>query len=232
MPAINFHDDADVVAPQLLGATLAFGPVAIQITEVEAYLHGVDEAAHSFRGKTASNAALWGPGGHMYVYISYGIHRCCNLVCGPDGTGQGCLLRAGRVIAGESQARSRRGDVGFPRLASGPGNIGKAFGFDTEHNHLPVDQVAQNWEDSQLVDESSSGGSHSVGVNAAADNGAEPTVAEAGSGATPHPRLYIRSEEPEWVAGPRIGISKNVDAPLRFWIPHDKTVTSPKRPPS
>ena len=226
MPAINFHDDADVVAPQLLGATLAFGPVAIQITEVEAYLHGVDEAAHSFRGKTASNAALWGPGGHMYVYISYGIHRCCNLVCGPDGTGQGCLLRAGRVIAGESQARSRRGDVGFPRLASGPGNIGKAFGFNTEHNHLPVDQVAQNWEDSQLA-----------ATNAAAGNGAEPmvadpTVAEAGSGAIPHPRLYIRSEEPEWGAGPRIGISKNVDAPLRSWIPHDKTATSPKRPPS
>lgn len=84
---LDFSADADVVAPLLLGRTLSFGSVTIEITEVEAYLHGTDTAAHSFRGKTPANAALWGPGGRLYVYISYGIHRCCNLVCGPEGTG-------------------------------------------------------------------------------------------------------------------------------------------------
>ena len=199
---LDFGADADIVAPQLLGCTLSYGAVTIEITEVEAYLHGTDEAAHSFRGKTPANAALWGPGGHLYVYISYGIHRCCNLVCGPDGTGQGCLIRAGRVLSGEEEARSRRGAVSFARLASGPGNVGKALGLGTEHNHLPVHKIP----------------SEAVGTHVSAD---QPR----------HPRLGARAQEPEWVAGPRIGISKNVDAPLRFWIPGDQTVTSPKRPP-
>lgn len=200
---LDFSADADVVAPLLLGRTLSFGSVTIEITEVEAYLHGTDTAAHSFRGKTPANAALWGgPGGRLYVYISYGIHRCCNLVCGPEGTGQGCLLRSGRVLAGEPIARSRRGDVSYTRLASGPGNLAKALGVGTEHNHLAVEQVPARMDS------------------------LPPRETE-----TMNPRLGIRSREPEWVAGPRIGISKNVAAPLRFWIPNDATVTSPKRPP-
>lgn len=91
---INFDDPADVVAPQLLGATLTHAGVTMRITEVEAYLGTGDPAAHTARGITPRNAAMFGPGGHMYVYLSYGIHRAGNIVCAPEGTGQGCLLRA------------------------------------------------------------------------------------------------------------------------------------------
>lgn len=178
---INFLDPADVVAPQLLGAILTHAGVSMRITEVEAYLGANDPAAHTAKGLTPRNAAMFGPGGHMYVYISYGIHRAGNIVCAPEGTGQGCLLRAGEIIDGVDLAFERRGDVPFERLAQGPGNVGQAMAFTLEDNHAPV-------------------------------TGPDFVLTE-------------REKEPEWVRGPRIGISKNVDAPYRFWIPGDRTVS-------
>ena len=181
---IDFTADADVVAPQLLGAHLTHGGVTVRLTEVEAYLGSQDEAAHTYRGPTARNAAMFGPPGRMYVYLSYGIHLNGNIVCAPEGTGQGCLLRAGEVVDGLSTARARRGDVPDVRLAQGPGNLGSALGFALEDNGQPV-------------------------------TGPEFLLTE-------------RSFPPEIVHGPRVGISKNTGAHLRFWIPDDPTVSRKK----
>ena len=173
---IDFAQPANVVAPQLLGCVITHNGVSIRLTEVEAYLGADDPAAHTYRGKTARNAAMFGPPGRLYVYFSYGIHHNGNIVCAPEGTGEGCLLRGGEVIDGIELAYQRRGDTEFHNLARGPGNLGKALGFRLEDNGTPVE-------------------------------------------------LSPRAEEPEWVRGPRIGISKNQDAALRFWIPFDKTVS-------
>ncbi len=101
---IDFALTADAVAPQLLGCTLTHAGVSIRLTEVEAYLGAEDSAAHTFNGKTPRNAAMFGPPGRFYVYISYGIHRNVNIVCAPEGTGQGCLLRGGEIIEGADTA--------------------------------------------------------------------------------------------------------------------------------
>lgn len=122
---IDFSAPADVVAPQLLGATLTFNGVSIRLTEVEAYLGEDDEAAHTYNGQTPRNATMFGPPGRLYVYASYGIHRNGNIVCAPVGTGQGCLLRGGEVIEGTELAFRRRGTTDFHNLARGPGNLGK-----------------------------------------------------------------------------------------------------------
>lgn len=186
--ALDFLQSADIVAPQLLGCVLTHAGVSVRLTEVEAYLGAKDEAAHTFRGQTPRNAAMFGPGGHMYIYISYGIHRAGNIVCGPAGTGQGVLLRAGEVVAGDSEACRRRGPVPFHRLAQGPGNLGQALALQISDNHSAI-------------------------------GGKEFQLTEA-------------EHAPEWVCGPRIGISKNITAKLRFWIPDDPTVSRTKRRPT
>lgn len=181
---IDFTQPADVVGPQLLGCVVTHNGVSIRLTEVEAYLGADDPAAHTYKGKTARNATMFGPPGRFYVYFSYGIHHNGNIVCAPEGVGQGCLMRGGEVVAGEELARERRqrperAEIAFENLARGPGNLGQALGLTLPDNGTPV-------------------------------------------------QITPRAEEPEWVAGPRIGISKNSDAPWRFWIPGDKTVSSPR----
>ncbi len=103
---------APEVAPGLLGCVLwrqsADGPVAVQIVEVEAYAGESDPASHAFRGRTARNAVMFGPPGHAYVYFTYGMHFCVNLVCQPAGNASAVLLRAGRVIEGAELAAARR----------------------------------------------------------------------------------------------------------------------------
>ena len=85
------------VAPLLLGARLERAPVAVELTEVEAYEGEADPASHAFRGRTARNAVMFGPAGHLYVYFVYGMHWCANVTCGPDGQAAAVLLRAGRL---------------------------------------------------------------------------------------------------------------------------------------
>ena len=84
------------------------GLVAVQLTEVEAYEGSADPASHSYRGRTARNGVMFGPPGHAYVYFTYGMHFCVNLVCGPEGTAVAVLLRAGRIIEGAPLAAARR----------------------------------------------------------------------------------------------------------------------------
>lgn len=122
------------VAPRLLGAHLTHGGVTVRITEVEAYAGPADPASHAFRGRTRRTTTMFGPPGHLYVYLSHGIHRCCNVVCGPDGEASAVLLRAGEVVAGQAEAHAHRGPVPTPRLARGPGNLCRALGIELDHD--------------------------------------------------------------------------------------------------
>ncbi|MEX5295145.1 DNA-3-methyladenine glycosylase [Kocuria sp. CPCC 205268] len=143
---------APEVAPRLLGALFGRrspeGTVTLRITEVEAYggpdgSDLPDPGAHTWRGRTVRNASMFGPPGHVYVYFTYGMHHAVNLVCRPEGTAGGCLLRAGEVVGGTDLARARRlagrsGPVPDAALARGPGNLAKALGIDRSHDGAPL----------------------------------------------------------------------------------------------
>ncbi len=135
-----FARPAQEVAPELLGCVLrhdtADGAVAVLITEVEAYAGAADAASHAFRGRTARNAVMFGEPGHAYVYFTYGMHFCVNLVCLPAGTASAVLLRAGRVVEGAALAAARRSAAGRRPgqaerdLARGPARLCQALGID------------------------------------------------------------------------------------------------------
>jgi DNA-3-methyladenine glycosylase len=128
------------VAPRLLGAIVRCGAVAIRLTEVEAYGGvGQDEASHSHRRRTKRNEVMFGPAGHLYVYFTYGMHWCANIVTGVAGEASAVLLRAGEVVDGLELAIQRRG-LGVPdkKLASGPARLASALGLDGSANGLNV----------------------------------------------------------------------------------------------
>lgn len=125
---------AHVLAPELLGRVLISGEgstvVALRITEVEAYEGAIDPASHGWRGKTARNATMFGPPGHLYVYRIYGLHHAANIVCGTDGESHAVLVRAGEVAAGHTEAARRRPAARSPKeLAQGPGRLADALGI-------------------------------------------------------------------------------------------------------
>jgi DNA-3-methyladenine glycosylase len=131
------------VAPALLGWRLSHttdeGTVTVELTEVEAYMGQADPASHAYRGPTPRNEVMFGEAGHLYVYRSYGMHWCCNVVTGHDGSASAVLLRAGRVVEGSDLARTRRGErVKDRSLARGPGCLGQALGLHREHNGVDV----------------------------------------------------------------------------------------------
>lgn len=204
------------VAPTLLGAVLRTevdgGVVAIRITETEAY-HGLgsgdvpDPASHARMGRTDRNATMWGESGHLYVYLSHGIHSCVNVACGPEGRGDGVLLRAGEVVEGEQVARARRArgtnragtaPVCAPTirdrdLARGPGRLGQASGL-----RYPIDD----------------------GIDAITG-----VPGPSGARAT----LLLPTRPPSAIAsGPRVGVAGIAGTrqyPWRFWIDGDPTVS-------
>ena len=127
------------VAPELLGATLLVDGVGGKIVEVEAY-DQEDPASHGYRGRTQRNASMFGPPGHAYVYRSYGIHWCLNLVCEEEGVASAVLLRALEPTAGLQQMRARRSVDEERLLCSGPGRLCQALGVTREHDGLPLDE--------------------------------------------------------------------------------------------
>ena len=200
------ENPSDVAAPLLLGCTLTRTitldgekhKLVARIVETEAYDQD-DPASHAFGGPSERNAAMFGPAGHLYVYVSYGMHHCCNVVCGPEGFGSGCLVRAVEPLegvevmrelreagragkahtgrAGKEQAeRARKHPLKLRDLTNGPGKVCAALGIDKAlYGH---------------------------------DLTMEPLVLDF---APLLPEETIK-------CSPRIGISKNTDAPKRFFI--------------
>ena len=165
----------DLVGAELVADAGTLVEVRATIVEVEAYLGQEDPASHAFRGPTPRAAIMFGRPGVLYVYLSYGMHHCANVVCGPDGTASAVLLRAATAMGGEAVVRSRRtASVPSDRLLSGPGNLCRGLAI------------------------------------AAADNGADLC----GPGRI---RLERRVADVPVSTGPRVGISRAVDLPLRFW---------------
>ena len=199
------ENPSDVAAPLLLGCTLTRTitlngekhKLVVRIVETEAYDQD-DPASHAFGGPSERNAAMFGPAGHLYVYVSYGMHHCCNVVCGPEGFGGGCLVRAVEPLegvevmrelreagrAGKEQAeRARKHPLKLRDLTNGPGKVCAALGIDKELY------------------------GHELTV--------EPLVLEF---APLLPGETIGSS-------PRVGISKNIDAPKRFFIEGNEFVS-------
>ncbi|MDX6511289.1 MAG: DNA-3-methyladenine glycosylase [Gaiellaceae bacterium] len=166
-----FARSVHAVAPELMGATLLFDGAGGEIVEVEAY-DGEDPASHGFRGRTPRNAAMFGPPGHAYVYRSYGIHWCLNLVCAGEGDPEAVLVRALRPTHGLDAMRGRRGFEDERALCSGPGKLCQALGITGAHDGLPLDR--------------------------------------------PPFELHARTEAPEIVTGPRIGITQAAELPWRY----------------
>ena len=137
MSDLDFSRPVDEVARQLVGATLRVAGVGGLIVETEAY-DGEDPASHSFSGPTPRNRAMFGPPGHAYVYRSYGIHWCFNLVCREAGHGAGVLIRALEPLWGLEVMRERRGGLADRLLCAGPGRLCQALAIDGSHDGLPL----------------------------------------------------------------------------------------------
>ena len=199
------ENPSDVAAPLLLGCTLTRTitlngekhKLVARIVETEAYDQD-DPASHAFGGPSERNAAMFGPAGHLYVYVSYGMHHCCNVVCGPEGFGNGCLVRAVEPLegtaamrelreagrAGKEQAeRARKHPLKLRDLTNGPGKVCAALGIDKElYGH---------------------------------DLTVEPLVLE-----------FAPLLPGETIGcSPRVGISKNIDVPKRFFIEGNEFVS-------
>jgi DNA-3-methyladenine glycosylase len=235
------------VAPRLLGCVLehetSAGLVALALTEVEAYEGLADPASHAYRGRTGRNAVMFGPPGHAYVYFTYGMHFCVNLVCRPEGTASAVLLRAGRIIegiplaavrraAGRNGARHRAGGQersGGPERPAGLGRAGDAGGSGGPGR--PAGPGAPGVVSPAAERELARGPARlcqALGIDRGLD-GAD--VCDPGSPLRIRPALEAGSGRPVpgISRGPRVGISAAADRPWRFWLTGDPTV-SPYRP--
>jgi DNA-3-methyladenine glycosylase len=236
VPREFFRRPATVVAPGLLGCALVHdtpqGRVAIEIVEVEAYTGDTDPASHAFRGKTARNAVMFGEPGHSYVYFTYGMHFCVNLVCQPAGQAAAVLLRAGRVIAGEELAlarrAARRGTDGGGEMDSAGSVGGRVRAI--EGSGVPPGQqgppLGQHGSPSR-ADRLASGPARlcqALGIDRAR-NGADacdpdsPLRVLARPGFTGLPSASI-------AIGPRVGVRTGAEVNWRYWIAGDSAVSA------
>jgi DNA-3-methyladenine glycosylase len=222
LPRDTFARSAVAVAPALLGCVLEHdtpeGLVAVALTEVEAYHGQADPASHAYRGQTRRNAVMFGPPGHAYVYFTYGMHFCVNLVCLPEGAASAVLLRAGRVVEGEDLARARRTapGPGGRDLARGPARLCQALAITRAQNGAdacdPASPLRVRWP-------------------APAEAGAGPTGPAELAGAGPAGLAGTELVGPAELAGasishgPRVGVSVAGDVPWRFWVTGDPTVS-------
>ena len=227
MPREFFARPSVPVAPDLLGCVLEHqteaGLVAVELTEVEAYAGASDPASHAYRGKTARNAVMFGPPGHAYVYFTYGMHFCVNLVCLGNGSASAVLLRAGRIIEGEELARARRtGGSRGVREGGSPGEETavprgvRGDGSPRENKAIPFRDLARG--PARLcqaldIDRSLDGADVCV-----PDSPLRMRWPEAGTTA--------RSADRKILSGPRVGISAAAEVPWRFWVEGDPTVSA------
>jgi DNA-3-methyladenine glycosylase len=191
----------------------ADGLVAVMLTEVEAYSGETDPASHAYRGKTRRNAVMYGPPGHAYVYFTYGMHFCVNVVCGPEGTATAVLLRAGRVIAGEELAASRRHIARARDLARGPARLCQALAIDRAQNGADLCDPEGPLRLRPAA--AGSAGAGSPSSDSANTDCAGTDCAVAGGQALGPVSV-----------GPRVGISAAADIPWRFWITGDPSVSA------
>jgi DNA-3-methyladenine glycosylase len=255
VPREFFSRPAQEVAPDLLGLVLehetADGLVAVALTEVEAYAGAADPASHAYRGRTARNAVMFGPPGHAYVYFTYGMHFCVNVVCLPPGTASAVLLRAGQVIQGEDLARRRRtpanrGSAMPARdLARGPARLCQALGIDRRLDGADLCDPASPLVLARGVvlargDSVSPRGDNPPGdPRSIAPGGRPPGIPPRMGGlpAPPYPpgprgpRAWGGSAPPHSPlapaihTGPRVGVREGADVSWRFWLDGEPSVS-------
>ncbi len=129
---------APEIAPRLLGAMVTHASVTVRLTEVEAYSGPDDPGSHAYRGPTPRNEVMFGAPGHLYCYLSYGLHVCANVTLGPEGEAGAVLLRAGEVIEGIDHARRRAPHRTDRDLARGPGRLGQSLGLTIDSNGVDL----------------------------------------------------------------------------------------------
>lgn len=190
LPQSFYARDALEVARDLLGKQLRGAGVTLRISEVEAYRFPGDTANHARAGRTARNAAMWGPPGRCYVYLCYGMHNMLNLVTDPEGAAAAVLVRAAEPVEGEAVVLRRRGmDRVAPALLAGPGKVGQALALDTSWCHHPVYEAGGlEVHDAPAVAEALCGPRVGIDYAAPADRAAPWRLAIAGS---------------KWVSAPR-----------------------------
>ena len=215
------------VAPTLLGCVIERdspeGLVAVMLTEVEAYTGESDPASHAYRGRTGRNAVMFGEPGHAYVYFTYGMHFCVNLVCQPEGTASAVLLRAGRVIDGIPLATARRaaGRNGAGRVAGGRGRSGDPGSGGLGGSDGPGRPAG--------VERELARGPARLCQALAIDRGLDGAdVCDSGSPLRIRPARGAGPGQPapDVSRGPRVGISAAADRPWRFWLTGDPTVSA------
>jgi DNA-3-methyladenine glycosylase len=224
MPREFFARLSVPVAPDLLGCVLEHqteaGLVAVELTEVEAYAGASDPASHAYRGKTARNAVMFGPPGHAYVYFTYGMHFCVNLVCLGNGSASAVLLRAGRVIEGEELARARR--TGLPKGVRGARG-GRGDGESPRADGQPPREKVISFRDlargpARLC--------QALDIDRSLD-GADVCVPESPLRMRwPDASATVRSVDRKVLSGPRVGISAAAEVPWRFWVEGEPTVSA------
>jgi len=128
----------ELVAQRLLGALLSSRDVVVRVVDVEAYGGAEDAASHAHRGLTARNASMFGPPGTLYVYLSYGIHHCANVVCGPEGEAAAVLVRGVEVLAGADLVATRRGRTDPRGRLDGPGRVCQGLALTRAHDGLDL----------------------------------------------------------------------------------------------
>jgi DNA-3-methyladenine glycosylase len=195
-----FRRESVVVAPDLLNKVLAVGRPDgnwrwVRIVEVEAYLES-DAASHAFGGPSIRNNTMFGDAAHLYVYFTYGMHWCANVVTGSAGSGQAVLLRAGEPLGGLDAMRADRGGVPDRMLCRGPARLAQALGIGGDANGAVVEARGRR------------GGAGVAGAGARGGAGIVVRVLDDGVPSPGEPGV-----------GPRVGISRATDQPWRWWVP-------------